>query len=220
MAGFDNAQKYLRYFPVRKATKTEAVDAAPPFDKYYGLVKSRTVQLIYNTITLPAHTVDVTGHTTWQRILFQYNMTLPGNFCLLMDGLPQNVVPPEADHSFPIYNGIITVKFILGGVVYRYWIYGDLSDGPPNYPMLAIPKYTSQVIPPNCVFEFMMLYYDITLAGIPYPLNFKASILETPSSPDDTGQVFTGTPIDLAQLGYNLPMTLPQQQPNTVWLSN
>ena len=206
----------IKHLDISKASKDTTFNVKP-----LALSKSRAIQKVQDTLTLPAHFYQA-GHFPVNypgRLLFQYNVMIGYSFSL-------KVVTESVQHCI---GGGLFVKWREGNAVYRYRI--SLAGGgiPSTFGQLLSwyglnNSYTNQFIKSNCCFEFWVTQLPgfIPYVGLLNPITFELSKLRNPVDADDTG-VSIGTilgPIELANLGINLPINTPYNQDNLTWLSN
>ena len=153
------------------------------------------------------------------RLLFQFNCSLPANF---------RIIEPIRQ-SVNLSKGILTVKFRVGSIVYRYVIWGDEQKsqsalGGDILDIYDFPIYTNELIGKNCCFE----YWSIQRVGVSVVrpngiLDFKlhTSLSFDPSTVEQTEVILeAGNPIEPVTLGSTFPEALPTSQETIAWLDN
>jgi len=212
----------IKHLDISKASKDTTFNVKP-----LALSKSRAIQKVQDTLTLPAHFYQA-GHFPINypgRLLFQYNVMIGYSFSL-------KVVTESAQHCI---GGSLFVKWREGNTVYRYRISlagggipTTLQFGQPSFPLFTwcniTGAYNNEYIKSNCCFEFWVARLPgfIPYIGLLNSITFELSKLRNPVDADDIG-VGIGTilgPIELAGLGVDLPVAIPFNQDNMAWLTN
>lgn len=208
---FTSTVKYLDIVKARKTTSAEDDGAKPALSKYHSITKARHIHKLQQQIVLQAHT-QLSGNVNYEnRLLFQYNVTMPTPFVITSPALF------DTDTL-----GYLTIKWRVGTDVFRYFLRGNnalqLAAGETLY---APEAYGNQVIPRNCVFEYWFLGSINIQVGLLTDLYLGASRLVNPSDVNQTTSILlTATPIDIATFGVALPEALPYNQPDQAWLTN
>ncbi len=196
------------------ATASEAALAPRNFEKYYSVDKTRAIKKIQKVFTLPAHTIALDSPAQFQagELLFQYNMTVGVDFCLLQKFALNTTI-----------GGVLTVKYRENDVVHRYALYGNQENLFLATDVLAFPLYNNQVIRSNCVFEFWAtsVHPECVAYGLPADFEVVTSILVNPDYAEELEREITGpTLFEKDDIGVARPETLPYDQDNQVWLNN
>lgn len=228
MGDFTDTQKYLTIVKARKATIGESLSNSPPFDKYYGRSRSRVIKRVPTTLTIPAfyYTNNALFSNKYPRLLFQWNVALSKSFYITNIVAPNGYPFADDSASAGIFSGIrsgsLFVKYRVGATVYRYKFKGGITRGVANGPLHFDAYYTNQPIKANFCFEYWVAGSGFFgQYGLIYPLKVTTSLLNIPSTPDETEQnIVLGDPYELAALGNTLPEALPVAQTNLAFTSN
>lgn len=226
MSDFNDVVKYLRFRKGHKATPGELLSSPNQTSlnplKYESIVKGRPIKLINTTLNFPPHTYNkpILGNRLFPRLLFQYNISLDANFYVLKSELnyPSLYVP----HGGPC------IKWRNGTTVHRYKLFdGTLrannADTGNNKVELNFTRYSNQLVPPNFVIEwwFCPFVQQPNLIGNVFGMKFTISTLSVPMVPEQTEIALTyNSPLEIADMGFNLPVSFPISQPDIVWLDN
>lgn len=226
MSSVTEAAKYLQIKPARQANAQEmqwaqGASGSSNLDKYATIDAARTFQTVPVVITLPAYQQSYGVIPFYpNRLLFQYNVVAPSPF-YLFDGAREVAPGPSYKNYF-----YITVKWRIGDVVHRYFVYGfkgtfaQLISSPENY--------SGQLIGANCCFEvWSVLSFDSVqppeLIGLSDNLNLKTSLLRIPSDANGSN-VYVGVSktYDVVGNGFTFPLAqgFTINQPDVAFVSN
>lgn len=214
MSDFSHIVKRLDIAKARVATRSEAALALKPFDKYYGIQKTRPIVKIPTVFTLAANAIDVVGAGQFQRgeLIFQYNVTVGASF-IIDRPFQENVN----------LGGVLCVKYREGTVVKRYALYGTQKNVPTGTDILAFTPYSNQVIKSNCCFEFWVTYLhpQALTYGLDTDYKVTTALLVNPANAEELERVIAGAEaLSKAEIGVAVPETLPHDQANQAWLDN
>lgn len=207
---FAAAVKYLDKVVSRVATESESSRA-----KDFSRLSSRDIKKLHYYLTIPAKYYDYDEIKNEQvpRMLFQYNVILPGSSYIL-----------EVPSVTGILKcGVLCVKYRVGSVVYRYRL-ARSSNLPNPLKYTYFPAYNREILQPYAVIEFWftgtsaMFKYD---AGVVSPISFKLSKLVNPTTPDQTAVIAdAAAALDISAIGFDMDASLPISQPTIVYTSN
>lgn len=228
MSDFIDVVKYLDKLPVRVATLQEALDANIPFDKYYGKIPVRPIRKLFWYLSLEPN--RVLGETKTARLVFQYNITAPAPFYILGVTLPYGSSSPNQMQC------VGTIKWRNGSTVSRYCIFNSILKESKYVKsghtfslsfINTFPDYANQKVPANCVVELWSSFHDqLALPGtrnigFDLPVVIQTSLMSNPLTASDTAIILdSGPALNYADMGVNLPETLPYNQPTIVWNDN
>ncbi len=225
MSDFPDVTKHLDLLKSRQATADEAKNATQPFDKYYGLSKSRDIKKIYTYLVLPTFQVlHQNLNFIRRRLLFQYNIVAPKSFYIL-----NNSTIFQRGVNFK--NCFICIKWRVGTNVFRY----RLTLTPPVDAYSSNPFkvdlnpyfeiYNNQLISKNCVIEVWEgrtepIISSNAIVGLIQDISIQTSILSNPQVADDIEIDLQQIVTPFVNLSFNLPMNLPQDQSTLVFNNN
>ena len=213
MSDFFDIVKYLDLVAARKATLLEAQTGSYiPFDKYYSLAPSRAIKKVPLCYILKAHKVFVDYLQPLNRMVFQYNMPVPTIPFFILESQVLNDTPTPL-------GGFLALKYPSARYVLKF------SDPVSRQARmrLYVANYPGNIIIPtiNWTIEFWAF---ITHHLGPYPgygvnkdMLIVTSLFRNPTTVDDLGDFVSVTAKDIADIGFTLPMSNPQNQPNIVW---
>lgn len=205
---FDRVVKYL---DLRRASKDTTHNTKPLL-----LDRARKIKKLQDTLTIPTHTytyAQVAANYV-PRLLFQFNVSVGYPFSFTFESTLFG-----GGYSVA---GSLFVKWRVGTTVHRYRLLvgGSVTNLLAHFNNV----YAGERIPSNCVFEFWLVAPHPILTpsvGLIRPLPLTLSRLRNPVTADDLGSnTGLGAPLEIADLGSNLPFAMPHSQENIVWLNN
>lgn len=214
----DIVPKRLNITPARTATLSEAQSAPVPFDKYYTLKSTRTIQKLDTFFKLPAFSVPKNTLKYIGQYIFQYNVTAPAPFYIL-----NKIV---TDNSLTC---ILSVKYRIGRDVTRYFIAGNqvLEILGLRANVQAFPLYANQLIPQQCCFEVWcgaLNNINPPNIGLLNDFYVQTNLKTNPPTPDATSFIIqpNGGPFVRTNESVVLPVNLPivNAWTDTVWNTN
>lgn len=192
--------KYLSFAPVSEDT---------------SLAKQKSVageiRLLRNYLIIPIY--QIFTDDLERRLCFQHNVSLGYDFYIsnfdALRGLGE---------AFLVQNGCLCIKYRVGTTVTRY----NLLDSTVSDDWSHFDRYNGELIKGNFCIEFWYHGGILTDHGIVSEISLQLSPLTVPVTPYDSDFVsnVSNPPLLIADLGVNLPETLPYNQTNQAFLTN